>query len=375
MLSDDQRRRLEQEKKSLEKSYPIQSEKIDRLRNALIIETDPLRKFQYEQQIKNEETELKRLTDRLDEIDESRSRQQINMSLSGQQRKELQLALIDAFPNTASLEQMLAFELDKNLRAIAGEGSLQDIVFKLIQTANSEGWVEDLVNAARNSNPGNLRLKVIAEGIVPNPDLETSSFPSSNILQKQTNQPQKILILTAIPHGLRLDKEIREIEEAIRRATNRDLFEIRIRTAVRPQDIRRAIAEEQPQIVHFCGHGLEDGSLLLEDDGGNNKPVPPEVLAALFKLHADYVNCVLLNACYSEKIAIAISQYINYAIGMNQPIEDKAAIAFAQGFYDGLGYTNLGNQDMFQRAFDEGMVAIEMENLSQGSIPVLKKKL
>jgi hypothetical protein len=81
-----------------------------------------------------------------------------------------------------------------------------------------------------------------------------------------------ILILTAIPHGLRLDKEIRSIEEAIRRAVKRDLFKITLRTAVRPQDIRRAIAEEQPQIVHFCGHGLEDGSLVLEDDGGENKP-------------------------------------------------------------------------------------------------------
>ncbi len=57
------------------------------------------------------------------------------MSLSGQQRKQLQFALIDAFPTTASLEQMLAFELDKKLRAIAGEGSLQEIVFQLIQTA------------------------------------------------------------------------------------------------------------------------------------------------------------------------------------------------------------------------------------------------
>ena len=34
----------------------------------------------------------------------------------------------------------------------------------------------------------------------------------------QANQQQKILILTAIPQGLRLDKEIREIEDAIRRA-------------------------------------------------------------------------------------------------------------------------------------------------------------
>jgi hypothetical protein len=110
---------------------------------------------------------------------------------------------------------------------------------------------------------------------------------------------QKILILTAIPDRLRLDREIREIEDAIRRATKRDLFEIRTRTAVRPQDIRRAIAEERPQIVHFCGHGLEDGSLVLEDDGGKNKHVAPEALAFLFKLHTAYVNCVLLNALCS----------------------------------------------------------------------------
>jgi Effector-associated domain 1/CHAT domain len=297
-----------------------------------------------------------------------------NMNLSGKQRKKLQDALINAFPNMSSLEQMLSYELDKNLRVIAGEGSLQEIVFKLIQAANAQGWLQDLIRAACNENPENQQLKDIAQELLPNPNLEAPPISLSNNPQKEINQLQKILVLAAIPHGLRLDKEIREIEEAIRRAANRDLFEIRIRTAVRPQDIRRAIAEEEPQIVHFCGHGEKDGSLLLEDDGGNNKPVPPSGLASLFKLHADYVKCVLLNACYSEKPAVAISQYINYVIGMNNPVQDGAAIEFAKGFYDGLGYKIPSNQDVFQRAFDEGMVAIEMENLSQGSIPVLKKR-
>ncbi len=190
----------------------------------------------------------------------------------------------------------------------------------------------------------------------------------------QTPQQQKILILAAIPDGLRLDKEIREIQECIQRAARRNMFKVNIRTAVRPQDIRRAIAEEKPQIVHFCGHGLEDGSLLLEDEGGNSKPVLPEALASLFKLHVDYIKCVLFNACYSEKPAVAISQYIDYVIGMNNPIQDRAAIAFAQGFYDGLGYEESRYQDVFQKAFDEGLIAIQMEELSQGSIPVLKTK-
>ncbi len=295
------------------------------------------------------------------------------MKLSGQQCKKLQDALIDAFPSAAYLEQMLLHELNKNLRAIAGEGSLEEIVFKLIQAANSQGWVEDLVRGACDSNPGNLALKAIAQELSLNPNPEKSPIPPSYNPLKETNELQKILVLTAIPHGLRLDKEIREIEDAIRRAANRDLFEIKVRTAVRSQDIRRAIEEEKPSIVHFCGHGLEDGSLLLEDDGGNNKPVSPEGLASLFKLHAGYVKCVLLNACHSEKTAIAIRKSIDYAIGMNQSIEDRAAIEFAKGFYDGLGYKSSGNQDVFQRAFDEGMVAIALENVSQGSIPVLKR--
>ncbi|WP_017743917.1 tetratricopeptide repeat protein [Scytonema hofmannii] len=194
-------------------------------------------------------------------------------------------------------------------------------------------------------------------------------------MTQQRTQQQKILILTAIPHGLRLDREIREIQDAIYRAIRRDLFEVSIRTAVRPQDIRRAIAETHPQIVHFCGHGMPDGSLVLEDDEGNNKPVQPEGLAALFKLHTEYVNCVLLNICYSANLAKAISEHIYYAIGMNQAIGDNAAIAFSRGFYDALGYKDLDNKDIFQRAFDEGLVAIKLESFSEGKIPILEKKI
>ncbi|MBD2200740.1 AAA-like domain-containing protein [Calothrix anomala FACHB-343] len=258
---------------------------------------------------------------------------------------------------------MLAFELDKNLDTIVGRSNLTELVYILITTAEAQGWLGNLIDAARKFNPANLRLKAIAEELLPN------HYPGQSI------QQQKILILAAIPDGLRLDREIRKIEECIRRAVRRDMFEVDIRTAVRPQDIRRAIAEETPQIVHFCGHGLKDGSLLLEDEGGRNKAVSPEGLASLFKLHADYVNCVVLNGGYSTKTAEAISQYINYVIGINQPIEDKAAIQFAQGFYDGLGYETSPNQDGFQRAFEEGLVAIELESLSQDQIPVIKTRI
>ncbi|BAY46705.1 hypothetical protein SAMD00079811_43180 [Scytonema sp. HK-05] len=285
------------------------------------------------------------------------------MSLSRQQRKQLELALISAFPSISLLERLLYFELDKNLKEITRDSSLQNIVFNIIQTAESQGWLEELIRVSYNENSGNPLLQAIAQELFAGETPQTSSL--------NTPQHRKILLLAALSQDLRLDKEIRKVEETIKRAVRRDLFEIKIRTAVRPQDIRRALAEERPQIVHFCGHGMEDGSLVLEDDFGNHKPVLPTGLAALFRLHSDYVKCVLLNACYSASPGQAISKHINYVIGMNQPIEDRAAIVFAQGFYDGLGYENVDNLDVIQRAFNEGLVAIELENLLQDAIPIL----
>ncbi len=84
------------------------------------------------------------------------------MRLSGQQRKELQDALVDAFPDKSSLEQMLSFGLNKNLDAIANGDNLEKIVFNLIKKAESEGWVSRLIVAARQSNPGNPLSQAIA---------------------------------------------------------------------------------------------------------------------------------------------------------------------------------------------------------------------
>ncbi|MUG97150.1 hypothetical protein F7734_34405 [Scytonema sp. UIC 10036] len=57
-----------------------------------------------------------------------------------------------------------------------------------------------------------------------------------------------ILATPTYPNELRFrfDKEIREIEDTIRRAVRKDLFEIRVRNAVRPSDIRRALASCNP---------------------------------------------------------------------------------------------------------------------------------
>ncbi len=116
------------------------------------------------------------------------------MKLTGRQRKQLQSALIEAFPNATSLEMMLDHELERNFRAIAGEGSLQEIVFKLIQTAEAQGWVEDLVRAGRQSNSGNLLLRDIAQELLtPSPAPDTVMRDNSVILKTAKDDLENIL--------------------------------------------------------------------------------------------------------------------------------------------------------------------------------------
>ncbi len=82
----------------------------------------------------------------------------------------------------------------------------------------------------------------------------------------------------------------------------------------------------------------------------------------------------MLNACHSAIAAKAIVQHINYVIGMNKPIGDTSAILFAEGFYDGLGYENLDNESLFERAFKEGKLAVALQYPKEKETLVLEVK-
>lgn len=182
---------------------------------------------------------------------------------------------------------------------------------------------------------------------------------------------RKILILAANPKNtnqLRLDEEVREIQEGLQRSRSRDQFEIVSRWAVRPGDLRRALLDHEPQIVHFSGHGAGAEGLALESNTGQVKLVSGKALAGLFKLVQENVDCVLLNACYSEVQAQAIHHHIDYVIGMSDAIGDWAAIEFAVGFYDGLGADR-----SYEDAFEFGLSAIALEGIDETATPKLKK--
>ncbi|WP_071192221.1 hypothetical protein [Trichormus sp. NMC-1] len=168
---------------------------------------------------------------------------------------------------------------------------------------------------------------------------------------------------------LRLDKEMREIQAALRRSQKQNQFKLEQILAVRTSDLRRSLLDFNPQIVHFCGHGSGDEGLVLQDEDGQPKLISTDALVNLFKECAEHVECVIFNAYYSEVQAKEIVKYSDYVIGMSDTLADSAAIEFAQGFYDALGAGN-----SIESAYNMGCNAIQLKNIPQHLTPKLFKK-
>jgi Effector-associated domain 1 len=128
------------------------------------------------------------------------------MKLSGSQREELQSALVSAFPRKSSLEQLLSHKLEEMLHKIPLEGSVKDIIFKLIQEAEAYDLTETLVRAAREENPGNEELKVVEKELFPN--LKTKS-----LLQKgrQNLRPDSPEVSVKLDSDMIINFDLREM--------------------------------------------------------------------------------------------------------------------------------------------------------------------
>lgn len=164
-----------------------------------------------------------------------------------------------------------------------------------------------------------------------------------------------------ISQRLRIEEEQRDIAHRLREGDHRDRFAIaEARSAVRAKDILSYIRRESAQIVHLSGHGEQGGVLVLEDPNGNPERVRPDAMRMLFDLCNDdkHLRCAVFNACYSDALARELTRApaaVPCAIGTSDAVPDKAAIAFADGFYGALA-----DGETLDRAFEAGKVQVSL---------------
>jgi hypothetical protein len=82
-------------------------------------------------------------------------------TLDGRQLRRLSHALLAAF-DTHSLERMLRYRLDKRLDLISTAPDFTQVVFRLVQVAEMEGWTAQLVQAAKDARPDTQDIQAFA---------------------------------------------------------------------------------------------------------------------------------------------------------------------------------------------------------------------
>ena len=177
----------------------------------------------------------------------------------------------------------------------------------------------------------------------------------------------RVLFLAASPDDraqLRLGDEVREVEQRLRAAAYREIAVIS-KWAVRPGDLQAALLQHEPHIVHFSGHGETEG-IVVQDDQGSARIIPGRALARMFAVLRDSVRVVIFNACHSAEHARAVSEHVDVVVGMRAAMGDQAAVAFAAGFFMGLGYGR-----SVQQAFELGTTELAVQDLPDGDQPAL----
>lgn len=183
--------------------------------------------------------------------------------------------------------------------------------------------------------------------------------------------PEKITILylgtsPLDEERIRIDQEARDIREGIRMSGNPDAVEFVVRLAIRQQDILQALNEADPTIVHFSGHGSEDGKLVIEDAYGESQLVTKDAMAAVIGAAAKRVRLVVFNACFSDVESEKVLKHVDAIIGMTDSIGDEAALAFARQLYSAIGF----GHDL-QNAFDQARAYMAFDAPDEVDIPAL----
>ena len=165
---------------------------------------------------------------------------------------------------------------------------------------------------------------------------------------------------------LRLDEEIRDVTARIRASEYRDSVELISAWAARPQDLLQALNEYRPQVVHFSGHGTEDGEVVFLGPDGSPKPVSRGAVVEVMKTAGDEIRLVVFNSCFSSAQAEAVTRHVDAAIGMSDEVGDEAARVFAAQFYSALGFGH-----SVGKAFGQARAALMMEGIPEEDVPRL----
>jgi hypothetical protein len=203
------------------------------------------------------------------------------------------------------------------------------------------------------------------------PNYEGNVYRPSMELPWGHGRMLKVFVATVNPvdhDWLDIGAELRDVRDEIERSGSRRAFEFRVCQDARIDDIRRAMLEMRPQILHFSGHSSTNSVAFMGDQGAAHI-VPAQAFINLLEATNDsFLSLVILNSCESHEQARALTRFVDCAIGMSDKIDDSMAREFAKVFYGGLarGFT-------VKNAFCQAKAILEAHGMPDGLVKLFTR--
>lgn len=248
--------------------------------------------------------------------------------------------------------------VEQDVKLVAGEKKIGEIKTKL--AANSKAQTDkrrSLTGAERSERQAADRdeQRRRREEKAHAREVARLSRPTVRYVDIRPAEPEplRVLYLTANPEAedtttmkpdgsitttsryLRLDREVREVQQTLRGAKYRDLVTVDHRPAATAEDLIDALNDVRTHLVHFSGHGWTGG--IVFDNGDlddlRDHPVEFNLLAQVLAATSTPPQILVLNACETLHGADLLLPAIPVVIAMAETIDDTAAIVFARRFY------------------------------------------
>jgi TPR repeat protein len=181
----------------------------------------------------------------------------------------------------------------------------------------------------------------------------------------------KVLFFTADPRlgrpggePLELAEDLRQIRRHVRQARYGHRLVFDPHGAARADDLIDLLENTDAQVVHFSGHGGEEGLQLVGRGGQRPHLVDAAALKRLFRTGHGAVRLAVLSACSSEAEAQAIADVVGCAIGTLTEIGDDAAITFNSRFYQAIA-----NGHAVHHAHEKACAALQVHRIPKREYP------
>jgi hypothetical protein len=195
------------------------------------------------------------------------------------------------------------------------------------------------------------------------------SSPRVHYVTVEPPKPEilRVLYMTANPDmDLRTEVEVRDVQQAVKRALHRDLIDVQYRPAATPEDLLDGLNDVRPHVVHFSGHA-GDAAVLFDNasvDSPQGRAVPFELLARALDATAEPPTLLVLNGCDTLDGAEVLLDVTPVVIAMATEISDLAASAFAARFYAAVA-----SSQPIGAAVQQGAVVLDLMGLDEGWKP------